>query len=266
MVLLQERAKDRKEVLLTFGRRTPTHLQQQLRRQAIRGHRICTLLPATFEKKGEFNTIYAVEDEEIFHMSFLRGYPDADLNCIKDPGVGASRLSTADINKHTTSRKFEWKRRMEFATSFTAASMRALAKLAENVSSQMGQVLPDDDSTSLLRVLAVMRQVFVDNPGAGDFLSACHYLDASYAMDRDHQQVEKQFNVFFKYVAVEPKFVPCMQLLLKHGTTLFVGASWGLQTANVASDLPTRRTGFPSNADVHKLTVHGRSTDLVAKS
>ena len=84
--------------------------------------------------KKEFTTIHAVKDEEMFHMSFLRGYPDSDLNCIKDYGVGASRLSTADINKHTTSLNCEWKRRMEFATSFTAASMSALAKLAENVS------------------------------------------------------------------------------------------------------------------------------------
>ena len=42
--------------------------------------------------------------------------------------------------------------------------------------------------------------------------------------------------------------------------TLFVGASWGLQAANIASDLPRCRTGFPSNADVHKLyTEEGRT-------
>ena len=36
------------------------------------------------QDRPELQKIGAVAEREHFHMDFLKGYPDADLNCVKD--------------------------------------------------------------------------------------------------------------------------------------------------------------------------------------
>ena len=102
-------------------------------------------------------------EREPFHWDFLLPYPNQELSCVKDYGKGPARLSPPDVNKHTTAKNTEWKRRLEFATSFTAASMRALAKIASTAPAGLADLLPSEDRNSVMRALLLLREVLVDS-------------------------------------------------------------------------------------------------------
>ena len=100
----------------------------------------------------------------LFFLNFVRGYADKELNCVKDYGRGAERLGADDIQKYTCPQNSEWKRRSEVATSFTANAVRDLRKTASDVPPNLQSVLPATDTRSLLRTLAVLREVLIDAP------------------------------------------------------------------------------------------------------
>ena len=97
---------------------------------------------SSWEQKAP-ERIHAVGEKEHFHLDFVKQWPDADLNCVKDYGKGPQRLSPEDVNAWTSGKNSEWKRRLDFATSFTAASMRVLEKIAKEVPAELsGMIAP----------------------------------------------------------------------------------------------------------------------------
>ena len=152
----------------------------------------------------------AVPEREHFHMDLLRAYPDQSLNCIKDYGKGPARLSPSEVNKYTTSLNSEWKRRLEFATSFTAASMRSLHQMVQGLPAGLASILPADDTASLLRTLVFVRDLLVVSNEGQVFMAACDYLDTNHEFDRDSTALEAHIVAFFSFVATSDKFVTAM--------------------------------------------------------
>ena len=141
------------------------------------------------ESKRELTKVPAVSERDHFHYDFLRAYPDQTLNCIKDYGKGPARLAPAEVNKFTTSLNSEWKRRLEFATSFTAASMRSLKALVQTLPDGLADILVHDDQNSILRTLVFVRELFLESQDGMQFMISCEHLDTNNDVQRNEAEL-----------------------------------------------------------------------------
>ena len=201
-------------------------------------------------QKKELKGIPAVHENEHFHMDFLRPYPDGEGSCVKDYGKGPARLAHGDVHSHTTAKNTEWKRRLEYATSFTASAVRVLVKIANTIPANLDSILPADDSNSILRALALLRQLLVDSAEGTEFVSACCLLDASNDIGRSPDDLQKAIVIFLKFVATTEKFTTAMQLMIVHGAALFTGGSWGLEAATMPTNMQAWGDGFPAAPEI----------------
>ena len=55
---------------------------------------------------------------------------------------------------HSSGTNCEWKRRLEYATSFTASATRSLSQLAIDIPFALVDMLPDDDKSSSFAFIA----------------------------------------------------------------------------------------------------------------
>ena len=143
----------------------------------------------------------AVKENDHFHLSFLRAYPDADQSCVRDYGKGPQRLSHADIQKFTTGENTEWKRRIDMAVSITACTVCSLAKTADSIPETLDAILPESDTSSILKALPHLRKTLVESDEGKDFVLSCKYLDASKDMARNPVDMERHIMSFMKYLA-----------------------------------------------------------------
>ena len=179
---------------------------------------------AGYSAKKELDHVEAIKEKEHFHLNFLKAYPDATLNCVKDYKAGPTRLQPEKVNKFTTALNSEWKRRIEFATSFTAASVRALHKMANTVPAELVGSDFETGDGSVIQSLILLRKILVDDKEGQEFVAACEFLDSSNEIDRNTDDLAANIKTFFKYFATKDDFHVCLQLMVAHGATLMSGA------------------------------------------
>ena len=191
---------------------------------------------AAAQQETKFTRIPAIGEHDHFFINFLAQYPEQDLNCVKDYGRGAQRLQPQEFQKYTTPKNCEFKRRIEYGTSFTARSMRALNKVARDVPQNLSTVVPATDTKSILRTLIVLRELFVESTDGKTFIAACEHLDTKYEQMRNPADLKTHVRTFSKYITTNNNVHACLQLLVVHGTSLVVGAGWGLQATSLSQD------------------------------
>ena len=216
------------------------------------GDRYAAANPAKEEKKYELKNVHSVTDH--FHMTFLRPYPDAQLSSVQDFNKGPARLQADDIGGHTSGKNCEFKRRPDFAVSFTAGAVRAMAKMAATIPAAVDDVLPADDRGSVLCVLCMLRRLLLEADDGKQFVKACEFLDTQNAdIDRNEGDTGRHIATFMKYMATKAEFLHAMRLMVAHGATIFTGGSWGLIAAAMPQNMQQWADGFPHDAAIRAL-------------
>ena len=216
------------------------------------GDRYAAANPAKEEKKYELKNIQSVTEH--FHMTFLRPYPDAQLSSVQDFNKGPARLQADDIGAHTSGKNCEFKRRPDFAVSFTAAAVRAMAKMAATIPEAVVDVMPPGDRGSVLCVLCMLRRLLVEEDDGKQFLKACDFLDTGNAdVERQEGETGRHIAVFLKYMATKTEFLHAMRLMVAHGATIFTGGSWGLIAAAMPQNMQQWADGFPHDSAIRAL-------------
>ena len=202
--------------------------------------------------KKELKNVPPVREDDHFHSKFLAVYPDGDGSCIRDYGKKVERLSADEIHRWTSAQNCEWKRRPAYACSFTAASVRSLVALTDDIPEGLDDILPENDQSSVFRSLSFLRRVLQTSDGK-QFVEACNVLDVSNEIQRAQSEVRKHIAVMLKFLCTNDDFFTAMQLLLSHGAKLFTCASWGLLGGTMPKDMQRWADGFPASQDVRNL-------------
>ena len=198
---------------------------------------------------GREGYIHAVAERETYTHSFLRAYPDAQLNCVLDFGLGPARLTPEHMAGYLNSNNCELMRRPAFGVSMVAASVRGLEKLIRTMPDGLNDIVAEEDKTSIFRALLDVKAVFEDACGQG-FIAACSRLDASAGTVLDATVLRQDLRTLFEFTAHAPEFAAATRRLLQHGATLLLCSGWQLQLKTCVEHLEQWAAGFPGSADV----------------
>jgi hypothetical protein len=201
------------------------------------------------DSKTKKTAMSAVPEQDLKSRSWLRGYPSEAGVGVHDFGAGKMVFDPANLSKHLDANKSEWKRRMEYATSFTASSIRTMRTVAAGVADSFPDKPPksQDMRGYLAAVLKIHEKL--TTPAGREFIQACNMLDMSVDMDRPLPDLRLALKTFFKFLKKADDLQAAFVRMTNDSSRVYLGAVWSLECRACLHDVERWAEGFPTQQD-----------------